>query len=100
MQVDADHAQVTRYAYNRQGQLLETRSAAVQTYRTDVNASNGDIVVNDAGQQELVERFVYDEMGRRIEQINAAGERIALRYDLLGNLIANRDASGSLTQYR
>ena len=100
VQIDAEHAQVTRYAYDKQGQLLETRSAAVQTYRTDINASNGDIAVNDAGQQELVERFVYDEMGRRIEQINAAGERITLRYDLLGNLIANRNASGSLTQYR
>ena len=106
---------VTRYAYDRLGRLT---AVVLPDPQTGANPPLVDGASPDAGT--LTTRYVYDEAGNRIEQIDAAGrstrweydamgretartlpggERETRAYNLAGELIAHTDFEGSVTSY-
>ncbi len=87
-----NHDIVTRYEWNQLGQLEHTISAPVQSHASVANG--GEVLQTDLGTGSLIDTHRYDELGRRIESTNAAGEVTRLRYDLAGNVIVSRDAFG------
>jgi YD repeat-containing protein len=77
---------------NQDSRTLRDKTTQISLPLTPPIGSGGRIDLISTGIQELVERYSYDELGRRIKTVNAAGEITRNQYDLAGNLIRTRDA--------
>ena len=116
---------VTHYTYDLQGQLLTTTDAAlaVTTYAYD---SHGQIIAQSVSQASSsfvpvsqsfqydehgdlrqqtdpnghISRAVYDALGRKLVDVNAAGKSSFYRYDGRGNMISSTDPLGRVMEYQ
>jgi len=73
------------FAYDKLGRLSATTTAAVAVHH--VNAGDEGWPLISDGQQRLTETITWDRAGRKLSQVNGAGEAIAYQYDLRGNVI-------------
>ncbi|WP_141753345.1 DUF4214 domain-containing protein, partial [Duganella sp. HH101] len=88
----------TNYAYDHLGHLVRSWSeAAVVSY---LPAYQGQPIQTSTAQAaaQLVETYLYDELGRNILHVDAAGAGASLRYDFDGNIIQTVDGNGNATR--
>lgn len=71
------------YRYDRGGNLLEMRKGTEGVYTVQPN-----MTVTALGEQEIVERWTYDERGQKLTHANGENEITSYRYDLVGNVVA------------
>ena len=96
-------ARLTDYAYDHLGHLVQTASGEVAVWESEVTLRpfvSVDTTVRQRGMQRLVDRYAYDELGRQVAHVNAAGDVSRNVYDLRGNIVASRDSAGVLTTRR
>lgn len=81
----------TRFAYDASGKTIEITNALGQVSRA---------IYNLAGQREVLDdpslgvwNYRYNGFSELIEQVDARGESVALRYDAIGRLIERRSRS-------
>jgi YD repeat-containing protein len=100
VQTSATRTIDTSYGYDFLGQVVRTATEAVQVWRTD-NASNdsGGLGLQNDGLRQTVEIYGYDELGRRYQTSNSDLGVSRTTYDLDGNVVATRDATGVVVRY-
>ena len=81
-------------AINSDGDTFNAKVQDLLYQARPLAGQGGNVYLYNKGMQELVERYQYDELGRRIQSTNGAGETTRVQYDLEGNAIRNRDAFG------
>ena len=92
----------TRYAYDHLGHLLSTKIENKVDVAVGVSLYHSDIEVTTTQAQNLTQQFFYDELGRRVRSVDAAGMSTYSKYDLDGNVIAtwiNQDLQRTVTAY-
>jgi YD repeat-containing protein len=75
------------YAYDHLGHLTSTQTAAAVVVWVGVNTGYS-MDLDKQSARQLEERFEYDELGRKVRSIDAAGISTYSEYDLDGNIIA------------
>ena len=90
---------VTDSTYDDMGRLLTQTKAQGINLATYHNASGVDGYAQDASAVALVDTYRYDELGRRLNTINALGQITTYKYDLRGNVLSSSDALGLTTTY-
>ncbi|WP_081064336.1 LysM peptidoglycan-binding domain-containing protein [Burkholderia stagnalis] len=93
--VHADRVRETRYRYDENNRLIESRVLNVATGYFDPSAGEtqrGEYFITTGS--ELVTRYRYDGAGRVIEQTDPAGNRTLSFYDRMGNKMLEIDGAG------
>ncbi|OXI87197.1 hypothetical protein CFB40_16105 [Burkholderia sp. AU31652] len=93
--VDAGRVRETRYRYDENNRLIESRVLGVATGYFDPSAGEtqrGEYFIT-AG-SDLVTRYRYDGAGRLIERTDPAGNRTLSFYDRMGNKLLEVDGAG------
>ncbi len=86
-----EQAPVELFTYNLYGEML-SQTQVMGDEDSDPGRSLGD-------PDDLVTSFVYDDLHRKIEEIDANGDSTFWRYDLEGNLSEIEDAVSNTTDY-
>ncbi|MBN3816361.1 LysM peptidoglycan-binding domain-containing protein [Paraburkholderia sp. Se-20369] len=93
--IDASHVRETRYRYDENNRLIESRVMGVATGYFDPSAGEtqrGEYFITTGS--DLVTRYRYDGAGRLIEQTDPAGNRTLSFYDRMGNKMLEVDGAG------
>ncbi|WP_157768492.1 hypothetical protein, partial [Burkholderia ambifaria] len=93
--VDASRVRETRYRYDENNRLVESRVLGVATGYFDPSAGEtqrGEYFITTGS--DLVTRYRYDGAGRLIEQIDPAGNRTLSFYDRMGGKMLEVDGAG------
>ncbi|KVO27578.1 LysM peptidoglycan-binding domain-containing protein [Burkholderia ubonensis] len=93
--IHADRVRETRYRYDENNRLIESRVLNVATGYFDPSAGEtqrGEYFITTGS--ELVTRYRYDGAGRLIEQTDPAGNRTLSFYDRMGNKMLEVDGAG------
>ncbi|HZY15042.1 MAG TPA: LysM peptidoglycan-binding domain-containing protein, partial [Ramlibacter sp.] len=81
------------FSYDHLGHLLALDRGVAKVYRTEGNSAVA--LVSDGP---VVERWRYDELGRRLTYTNGNAEVLRWRYDLRGNLVETQQPLGQMTR--
>ncbi|WP_338638622.1 LysM peptidoglycan-binding domain-containing protein [Burkholderia pyrrocinia] len=98
--IHADRVRETRYRYDENNRLIESRVLNVATGYFDPSAGEtqrGEYFITTGS--ELVTRYRYDGAGRLIEQVDPAGNRTLSFYDRMGNKMLEVDGAGYGTRW-
>ncbi|HEF5873488.1 TPA: LysM peptidoglycan-binding domain-containing protein, partial [Burkholderia cenocepacia] len=93
--IDASRVRETRYCYDENNRLVESRVLGVATGYFDPSAGEtqrGEYFITSGS--DLVTRYRYDGAGRLIEQTDPAGNRTLSFYDRMGNKLLEVDGAG------
>jgi YD repeat-containing protein len=82
-----------RFTYDALGRLLSTDKGKAEVFQTAVEGWIG-----WTGTQQLMDKWTYDELGRRISYTNGAGQVTRYGYDLRDNLVRTTQPLGQMTQ--
>jgi RHS repeat-associated protein len=88
---------ITRYAYDSLGRLVETRYADGLTSKTAYDAIGNEIAKVDRANHQT--KYEYDALQHLIAVVDPTNSRTSYNYDELGDLIAETDANGHQTKY-
>jgi RHS repeat-associated protein len=104
-QTDAN-GNTTTYEYNASGQLIKVTDAlgnvAQYTYGGSGCSScggGGENIASITDANGNIINFEYDQVGRKIREIDALGNAISYTYDSKGNVLTRTDANGHVTSY-
>ncbi|MEN8517159.1 LysM peptidoglycan-binding domain-containing protein [Burkholderia sp. RS02] len=98
--IHADRVRETRYRYDENNRLIESRVLNVATGYFDPSAGEtqrGEYFITTGS--ELVTRYRHDGAGRLIEQTDPAGNRTLSFYDRMGNKMLEVDGAGYGTRW-